>query len=131
MTFGTPAPRSPVRIVGRDPSGGGMSQPVPWVPPVLYGAVLGGGVYYAAVGPGLGAATAGFAGLLAVLVLLDLRPSPLPPTAVFAARILLLCAVTAVDPSGLSRVLFVLVPFLGYFAYGRTVAIALGAGCVA
>ncbi|GAA3205739.1 sensor histidine kinase [Actinocorallia longicatena] len=107
-----------------------MSQPVPWVPPVLYGAVLSGGVYYDAVGPGLAAATAAFAGLLTGLILLDLRPPALPATVVFVARILVLCGVSAVDASGLSRVLFVLVPFLGYFAYGPVVAAALGTGCV-
>lgn len=108
-----------------------MSHPVPWVPPVLYGAVLGGGVYYAAVGPGVGLRTAVFAALLGTLVLLDVRRPPLPSTVVFVGRVLLLCGVTAADVSGLSRVLFVLVPFLGFFAFGRAVAIALGAGCVA
>ncbi|MFD0345178.1 hypothetical protein ACFQ0M_02030 [Kitasatospora aburaviensis] len=31
-----------------------MSRPVPWIPGVLYGAVLLGGVYYAVIGPGPG-----------------------------------------------------------------------------
>lgn len=109
-----------------------MSQPVPWVPPVLYGAVLAGGVYYAAIGPGLTARTAAFAALLAAATVLDLRlTAELPAVTGFAVRVVLLCAVVALDVSGLARVLFVLVPFLGYFAFGRRVAVWLGAACVA
>ncbi|KIF03574.1 hypothetical protein PL81_23455 [Streptomyces sp. RSD-27] len=114
-----------------------MSRPVPWIPAVLYGAVLLGGVYYAVVGPGPGARTAAFAALLGALAALDLceprqwRGRRIPAGAVFVLRVLLLCAVAAVDASGLSRVLFVLVPFLAFFAYGSTVAIGLGVGCVA
>jgi signal transduction histidine kinase len=108
-----------------------VRQPVSWIPPVLYGAVLAGGVYYAAVGPGLSWRTAGFAVLLGVLMVLDKRDRPLRPGLLLALRILLLAGVTALDVSGLSRVLFVLVPFLAYFAFGRVAALALGAGCVA
>ncbi len=111
-----------------------MSRPVPWIPAVLYGAVLLGGVYYALIGPGPGARTAGYAGLLGALIALD-GPERwrrrIAPGAVFALRALLLCAVAALDESGVSRVLFVLVPFLAFFAYGSTVAIGLGVGCVA
>ncbi|KUO09540.1 sensor histidine kinase [Streptomyces sp. DSM 15324] len=117
-----------------------MSRPVPWIPGVLYGAVLSGGVYYAVIGPGPGAGTAGFAALLGALIALDGRDWGLdrrrwrgrrvPAGAVFAVRALLLCAVTAVDASGLSRVLFVLVPFLAFFAYGSAIAVGLGVGCV-
>jgi signal transduction histidine kinase len=108
-----------------------VTPPVSWIPPVLYGAVLAGGVYHSAVGPGVTWRTAGFAGLLAVLIVLDARDRPIRPVPLSALRILLLAGVTALDPAGLSRVLFVLVPFLAYFAFGRTVALALGAGCVA
>ncbi|WP_043475931.1 sensor histidine kinase [Kitasatospora sp. MBT66] len=120
-----------------------MSRPVPWIPAVLYGAVLLGGVYYAAIGPGPGARTAGFVGLLGALIALDgwgrgrgwdrwrWRGRRIAPGAVLALRVLLLCAVTAVDVSGLSRVLFVLVPFLAFFAYGSAAAVGLGVGCVA
>jgi signal transduction histidine kinase len=106
-----------------------MSRPVPWVPPVLYGTVLAGGVYYAAIGPGLGARTAGYAGLLAALVVLDLRDRRLPQGVLLGARVALFCAVAALDVSGLSRVLFVLVPFLAFFAFGPAPGIALGALC--
>jgi hypothetical protein len=108
-----------------------VTQPISWIPPVLYGSVLAGGVYYSAVGPGFTWRVAGFAGLLAVLTVLDTRTRPIPPILLLALRIVLLVGVTALDQSGLSRVLFVLVPFLAYFAFGRTAAIGLGAGCVA
>ncbi|HEX2317158.1 MAG TPA: histidine kinase [Thermomonospora sp.] len=108
-----------------------MERPVLWVPPVLYGAVLAGGVYYAAIGPGLGARTAGFAALLGVLIALDARELRVPSGLLLVVRVALFGAVTALDVSGLSRVLFVLVPFLGYFAFGPTAAVALGAACVA
>ncbi|MCX4997460.1 sensor histidine kinase [Streptomyces longwoodensis] len=114
-----------------------MTRPVPWIPSVLYGAVLLGGLYYAAIGPGPGVRSAGFAGLLCALTVLDAREWPVAsgavfaPGAVFALRAVLLGAVAALDPSGLSRVLFVLLPFLAFFVWGRTVSVVLGAGCVA
>jgi signal transduction histidine kinase len=108
-----------------------VAQPISWIPPVLYGAVLAGGVYYAAVGPGLTPRTAGFAGLLAALIVLDARVRRIRPGPLLALRIVLLVAVTALDVSGLSRVLFVLVPFLAYFAFGRATATILGVACVA
>lgn len=107
-----------------------MPRPVPWIPAVLYGAVLAGGLYFAAVGPGFNARTAAFAALLCALAALDGRAWRVPAGVVFAARAALLCAVAALDASGLSRVLFVLVPFLGFFAFGPAAGIALGAGCV-
>ena len=79
-----------------------MPRPVPWVPPALYGAVLAGGVYYAAVGPGLGPRTAGFAGLLGALIFMDSRDLPLPPAVSLAVRIALFAGVSAFDVSGLS-----------------------------
>ncbi|MFD0345177.1 sensor histidine kinase [Kitasatospora aburaviensis] len=75
-------------------------------------------------------------GLLGALIALDARDRGrwrgrrTGPGTVFALRVLLLCAVAAVDESGLSRVLFVLVPFLAFFVYGSAVAVGLGAGCV-
>ncbi|MEU1377729.1 sensor histidine kinase [Streptomyces triculaminicus] len=108
-----------------------MSRPVPWIPVVLYGAVLLGGVYYAVIGPGPGARTAGYVALLGALIALDRREWRVTPGVVFALRVVLLCGVAVLDESGLSRVLFVLVPFLAFFAYGPTVAIGLGIGCVA
>jgi signal transduction histidine kinase len=108
-----------------------VTRPVPWIPPLLYGAVLAGGLYYAAIGPGVTARTAGFAALLAVLIVLDARDRPVPPAPLMAVRVVLFGAVAALDVSGLSRVLLVLVPFLAFFAFGARTAVVLGAGCVA
>jgi signal transduction histidine kinase len=107
-----------------------MARPVPWVPPVLYGAVLAGGVWYAATGPGVGMRTAGFAAVLVALVVLDVRERAIPPVPLLAGRVVLYAAVAALDVSGLARVQFVLVPFLGYFAFGAAVGVGLGAACV-
>ncbi|MDN3023540.1 sensor histidine kinase [Streptomyces sp. S.PB5] len=119
--------------------------PVRWVAPVLYGVVLVGGLYSAAAGLGdgpgvVGWRTAGFVGAVGALFGLEAvasrrtgpsRPSPSSRAAVLAARCVLIGAVVVLDSSGLSQVLFVLVPFTAYFAFGRGVALALGALCVA
>ena len=114
---------------------------VTWVSPVVYGAVLLGGLAFSVVGeeaqpPG---AIAGFAAALAALILLDLaerrryphRTPRGPAAALLLARLALFVVVVACDGSGLGRVLFVLLPFTAYFAFGRAVAIGLAAGCLA
>jgi signal transduction histidine kinase len=114
------------------------SRPVPWVSTVLYGAVLVAGGYALLTGLGAGR-PAPFLAALAALFALDLverrrwpGATPAVPAAVLlAVRAALFVTVAATDGSGLSRVLFVLVPFTAYFAFGRAVSIALGAGCVA
>ncbi|GII04663.1 sensor histidine kinase [Planobispora takensis] len=109
---------------------------VPWVSPVLYGTVLVAGLYAGLTG--LGATRiAQFAGGLAVLFAVDLAERrrypggtpPLPAAALLGARVLLFAVVAAADGSGLSRVLFVLVPFTAYFAFGRTAAVVLAVAC--
>ncbi|MFF5212721.1 sensor histidine kinase [Streptosporangium sp. NPDC000396] len=115
-----------------------ISRPVPWVSPVLYGAVLAAGLYAWLAGLG-DTQPALFAGGLAALTGLDLleqhrypaRTPRWPAVALLAARIALFVAVAAADGSGLSRALFVLVPFTAYFAFGRAVAVALAVACVA
>lgn len=112
--------------------------PVPWVSPLLYGAVLAGGVYYLAAGLGEGPAlwswrTAGFVAALVALFVLDLaerRWSGARVAALFS-RCVLTGVVVALDASDLSQVLFVLLPFTAYFAFGRKAALALGALCLA
>src|SRR5918999_1781671 len=117
------------------------TRPVAWVAPVLYAAVLLGGLYYEFVGdePLRPMRVLGFAGGLAVLLALDLaerRRYPAstptgPAIALLVTRLALFIEVTAFDSAGLSRALFVLVPFSAYFAFGRRAGIGLGTGCVA
>ena len=110
---------------------------MPWVSSVLYGAVLIAGGYAGIVGLG-DTQPALFLGGLAALVALDLgerRRYPVrTPTraavALLATRLALFLIVAAGDGSGLSRVLFLLLPFTAYFAFGRAVGIGIGLGCV-
>ncbi|MFF0450253.1 sensor histidine kinase [Streptomyces sp. NPDC004609] len=113
---------------------------VPWIPPVLYTAVLAGGIYHAVVsdGPVRVGRTGGFVAGLVLLVALELverrRWSPSTPVrpaaALLAARLALFSAVAVLDGSGVSRALFVLVPFTAYLVFGRRTGLACGAGCV-
>ncbi|MFE6865838.1 sensor histidine kinase [Kitasatospora sp. NPDC057692] len=110
---------------------------VRWIPPVLYTVVLAGGFYHAAVAAGEfgGARLAVFAaGLLALFALEapgpDRAPAArLPAGPLLTVRVVLFAAVAAVDGSGVSRALFVLVPFTAYLAFGRRAALAWAAGC--
>ncbi|KAA6223569.1 sensor histidine kinase [Streptomyces albofaciens JCM 4342] len=112
--------------------------PVPWVSPLLYAAVLVGGLYYALAGlaPGPGPSlprTAGFAaGLVALMALeaVERRGISVRACLPLLARGGLIAVVAALDASGLAQVLFVLLPFTAYFAYGRCAALALAALCV-
>ncbi|WP_449062897.1 sensor histidine kinase [Planomonospora algeriensis] len=114
-----------------------LSRPMPWVSPVLYGAVLVAGVYAWLAGLG-DTRPALFTGGLAALAGLDLlerrrHPEGTPrrwAAVLLGARTVLFAVVAAADGSGLSRVLFVLVPFTAYFAFGRTVAVVLAVACV-
>ncbi|TDD72821.1 sensor histidine kinase [Actinomadura rubrisoli] len=108
-----------------------MKRPVPWVSPLLCLTVLLGGVYYAAVEAGPSLHTVGFAACLLLLVGVDVLDQRVPPIVLLGGRIALYIAVNALDVSGVSRVLFVLVPFTAYFAFGRRTAIVLGSACIA
>ncbi|MFI6013772.1 sensor histidine kinase [Streptomyces sp. NPDC051243] len=112
--------------------------PVPWVSPLLYGAVLAGGLYYLVAdlggGPGLLSwRTAGFVAGLAALSALEVaeRRGSVARVPLLLGRCVLTAAVVVLDASELSQVLFVLLPFTAYFAFGRTAALALGALCLA
>ncbi|MER6162106.1 sensor histidine kinase [Streptomyces sp. NPDC001868] len=111
--------------------------PARWVAPLLYGVVLVGGLYSAAAGlddgPGPTAwRTAGFVTAIGALFALEAAGRRRPAARVLLpARCALIGAVVLLDASGLSHVLFVLVPFTAYFAFGRTTALALGALCLA
>jgi signal transduction histidine kinase len=108
------------------------------VPPVLYAAVLAAGLYAGATGLGHTRPLA-LAGGLALLLLIDLLehrryPHGTPPTpaaALLAVRVALILLVAAADGSQVSRALFVLVPLLAYFAFGRVASVALAVACVA
>jgi len=113
-------------------------RPVPWVSTALYGAVFLAGGYAQLAGVGSGRPWLFVAAIVALVVLefVELRRWPagtprLPAAGLLAARSLLFLAVAAADGSGLSRALFVLIPFTAYFVFGRTVSLALGAACVA
>jgi signal transduction histidine kinase len=113
-----------------------------WVPVMIYCVVLAAGLYYGAMslgGAASGARLAGFAAVMAVLLAVEagerrwLAPSE-PRWAVLAllaARLGLFVAAAALDPSGDSRALFILVPFAAYFAFGRGVSLALACLCLA
>ncbi|WP_329333911.1 sensor histidine kinase [Streptomyces sp. NBC_01352] len=112
--------------------------PVRWVAPLLYGAVLVGSLYYAVAGLGDGpgpqvwripAFVAVIGALFALEAVGQRRPAARVP--LLLARCGLIGAVVFLDVSGLSQVLFVLLPFTAYFAFGRTTALALSAFCLA
>ncbi|UUU23642.1 sensor histidine kinase [Streptomyces sp. DSM 40750] len=112
--------------------------PVRWVSPLLYGVVLVGGLYSAAAdlddGPGPTAwRTAGFVTAIGALFALEAagRRRPAARVPLLLARCALIGAVVLLDASGLSQVLFVLLPFTAYFAFGRTIALVLGTLCLA
>ncbi|WP_221501948.1 sensor histidine kinase [Actinoplanes octamycinicus] len=106
---------------------------------MIYGAVLAGGVYWELTGDSSGQPIRliGFVAVIALLFALETVLWRRPPASTTAAagllvvRVLLFVAASALDGSGTARALIVLVPFLGYFAFGRPVAIALAGGCVA
>ncbi|AUY48070.1 sensor histidine kinase [Streptomyces sp. CB01881] len=115
---------------------GRAARPVPWIPPVLYTVVAAGGIYHSAVAPGVfhPVRTAAFVAGLALLLALE-APERLglrPPSAavLLALRAVLFTLVAAADGSGVSRALFVLVPFTAFFAFGRRAALGCAAGCV-
>jgi signal transduction histidine kinase len=114
-----------------------------WVSPMIYGAVLAAGLYYSVLGLGGDhipvARVAGFAAVMGLLFALEaaqgrwLVPggSRRAVAALLVARLGLFVAAAALDPSGESRVLFVLVPFAAYFAFGRAASLVLATVCLA
>lgn len=109
-----------------------------WVPVMIYCVVLAAGLYYGVMGlsGGPGARVTGFAAVMAVLLAVEaaewrwLAPRR-AVLALLAARLGLFAGAAALDPSGESRVLFILAPFAAYFAFGRGVSLALGGLCLA
>jgi hypothetical protein len=107
---------------------------VPWVSGAVYGIVLLAGLYY--VVAGLGAANPlrllGFVAGIGALFVLDAveRRTSRTPVVFLVGRLVLFVAVVALDESGLSRVLFVLVPFAAYLSFGRVAGLVLGGLCL-
>ncbi|NEE02977.1 sensor histidine kinase [Phytoactinopolyspora halotolerans] len=109
------------------------ARPVPWISPVLYGVVVVAGAFAGVTGLG-DTRYVPFVTGLTLLMALDVaerRRYPamtptVPAITLLVARLVLFVAVAAADGSGLSRVLFLLLPFTAYFAFGWKVSIALG-----
>jgi signal transduction histidine kinase len=112
-----------------------------WVPLMVYVVVLAAGLYYAAMG--LGGIVpvervAGFTAAMTALLAVEaadrhwlVRPGPRRMLlGLLSVRIGLFVLAAALDPSGDARLLFVLVPFAAYFAFGRTASLALGGACL-
>lgn len=99
---------------------------VPWLTPLLCGVVLAAGAYAGVAGLGE-TRWAPFALGLAALVLVD--RARWAPGLVLALQAGLVVLVASADGSGMARVLFLLLPFGAYFAFGRAVAVAVGLGC--
>jgi signal transduction histidine kinase len=111
---------------------------MPWVSAALYVAVLLAGGYAQLSGAGSGrpALFVGALGLLFLLEFVEARRWPdgtpsRPAAGLLALRAALFVTVADADGSGLSRALFVLIPFTAYFAFGRAVSVALGFACLA
>jgi signal transduction histidine kinase len=93
---------------------------LPWVGAGLHLVVLAGALYFAAAGisPAAPLPLAAFVVGIAALLALELVPRGGQLTRL-VARAVLIHAVAAVDASGLSRALFLLVPFAVYLSLGR------------
>ena len=103
-----------------------------WVSVLVYGVVLAAGLYYALTGLSPNpdpVRLTGFILCVGLLTALEFT-APLTPLPLATARLALFVATAALDESGLSRVLFLLVPFLGYLQFGRRAGLALGAACL-
>ncbi|KOX18945.1 histidine kinase [Saccharothrix sp. NRRL B-16348] len=96
-----------------------------WLSPLLCGVVLVAGGYAGLAGLGETRWVAFVAGLVA-LVLVDAVGVRFPAGLVLAVQAGLVVVVAFADGSGMARVLFLLLPFGAYFAFGRVVAVGVG-----
>ncbi|MEU4447131.1 sensor histidine kinase [Actinosynnema sp. NPDC050801] len=104
-------------------------RPLSWLSPLLCGAVLVAGGYAGVAGLGETRWVPFVLGLAAI-VAVDAVGSRFPAAAVLAVQALLVVLVAFSDGSGMARVLFLLLPFAAYFAFGRVVAVGVGAASV-
>jgi signal transduction histidine kinase len=113
-----------------------IPRPLPWVASIVYLAVLATGVFYDLAGLAAPKSRAGFVAVIGLLLALELvewrflgsRPSRKAAVPLLLVRMLLFAVVTALDPDGFSRVLYLLIPFVAYFWLGRWISYALAAG---
>lgn len=115
----------------------GTPRLLPWVASILYAAVGIAGLAFAGAGlcaePAM--STAGFVVVLGFLIGLEIVERRLPAdrrlaVGLLAVRLVAFVGVGALECSGFSRILYVLIPFLAYFSLGRKASYAL-AGLVA
>ncbi|WP_026423383.1 sensor histidine kinase [Actinokineospora inagensis] len=102
-----------------------------WVTGTVYGIVLLAELYwvFAGLGPLVPLRLLGFCAGIAALCVVEVISRDRP--AVFlAARVVLFGVVAVLDESGLSRALFVLVPFLAYLGLGRRTGLVLAGVCL-
>jgi signal transduction histidine kinase len=116
-------------------------RPLSWVASTLYLAVLAAGLYFAIAGlcpePAQLPRTVGFVAVLGFLIGLEVYDKAKTrnvAAALLGLRTVLYWLVGVLECSGFSRILYVLIPFLAYFALGRrasyVLAVALAAGLV-
>jgi signal transduction histidine kinase len=105
---------------------------LPWVASILYGAVLAAGLAFAVAGLCAEPAvrTVGFVAVLGFLIGLEVVERRLPVSrglaiGLLAVRLVAYWGVGALECSGFSRILYVLIPFLAYFSLGRKASYAL------
>lgn len=105
---------------------------LPWVASILYGAVLVAGLAFAIAGlcDDPATMTAGFVAVLGFLIGLEIVEPRLPASrrlaaGLLAVRVAAYWVAGALECSGFSRILFVLIPFLAYFSLGRKASYAL------
>ncbi|MFF8186923.1 sensor histidine kinase [Microbacterium sp. NPDC016588] len=111
--------------------------PTPLMYPLLYGVVVVAVVYKATTG-GTPVMLASFVGAMAVLVGVDLLEWLRYPSgasirlaiALLIVRVVVYGFVAAVDPSGIARVLLLLLPFRVRFLFGRVAAVSVGLGLI-
>jgi signal transduction histidine kinase len=98
----------------------------------VYGIVLVAGVYFVLAGLSGGERLFGFVAAVVGLFVVEGVEWRWPRlgVALLLVRLCLFFVVVAFDASGLSRVLFLLVPFAAYLAFGRVVGVGLGLICL-
>src|SRR5262245_35609307 len=117
------------------------SNPLIWVPSLLYLALLATGLYFHGMGlcaPGIGMGQlALFGGALLFLLGLEQYASRRSSSqsrqravALLLVRLAVFAVIAAVDCSHLSRALFVLLPFVAYMSLGRRASYVLAAACL-